>query len=305
MHAAVIHEAGGEFELEEREIPTPDSNEVRIAVDACGICHSDEFVKAGTYPGISYPRIPGHEIAGRIDAVGDGVSQWSTDDRVGVGWHGGHCFTCEACRRGDFKMCDNVETTGVTYDGGYAEYVTVPAEAVAAIPDSLDAVDAAPLLCAGVTTFNALRNSDALPGELVAVQGVGGLGHLAIQYAHAAGFETAAISRSPDKEALAMELGADHFINATEPIPQNSSKHWVAQRLFSRQHRRATLSSPSLVALEPTALSSSSASLMSRCRSTPINWSAAVGRSLAGPPATPGTHKIHLSSVPSGRSHPR
>jgi NADPH2:quinone reductase len=219
MHAAVIHEAGGEFELEEREIPTPDSNEVRIVVDACGICHSDEFVKAGTYPGISYPRIPGHEIAGRIDAVGDGVSQWSTDDRVGVGWHGGHCFTCEACRRGDFKMCDNVETTGVTYDGGYAEYVTVPAEAVAAIPDSLDAVDAAPLLCAGVTTFNALRNSDALPGELVAVQGVGGLGHLAIQYAHAAGFETAAISRSPDKEALAMELGADHFINATETDP--------------------------------------------------------------------------------------
>jgi NADPH2:quinone reductase len=219
MDAAVINEAGGEFELEAREVPTPESDEVRIAVDACGICHSDAFVKEGTYPGVSYPRIPGHEIAGRIDAVGDEVSQWSTDDRVGVGWHGGHCFTCEPCRRGDFKMCDHVEITGLTYDGGYAEYVTVPAEAVAAIPDSLDAVDAAPLLCAGVTTFNALRNSDAQPGDLVAVQGVGGLGHLAIQYAHAAGFETVAISRSPDKEALAMELGADHFIDATATDP--------------------------------------------------------------------------------------
>ena len=219
MKAAVIHEAGGEFELETRAIPTPDSDEVRITVDACGICHSDEFVKQGTYPGVSYPRVPGHEIAGRVDAVGEEVSQWSTGDRVGVGWHGGHCFTCEPCRRGDFKMCDHVETTGLTFDGGYAEYVTVPAEAVAAIPDSLDAVDAAPLLCAGVTTFNGLRNTDAQPGDLVAVQGVGGLGDLAIQYAHAAGFETVAISRSPDKEALAMDLGADHFINATATDP--------------------------------------------------------------------------------------
>jgi Zn-dependent alcohol dehydrogenases len=219
MDAAVINEAGGQFELETREIPTPDSEEVRIAVDACGICHSDAFVKEGTYPGVSYPRIPGHEIAGRIDAVGDDVSAWSTDDRVGVGWHGGHCFTCDPCRRGEFKLCENVEITGLTYDGGYAEYVTVPTEAVAEIPDSLAAVDAAPLLCAGVTTFNALRNSDAGPGDLVAVLGVGGLGHLAIQYAHAAGFETVAISRSPDKKALAMDLGADHFLDATATDP--------------------------------------------------------------------------------------
>jgi len=219
MDAAVINEAGSQFELETRDIPTPGPDEVRIAVDACGICHSDAFVKEGTYPGVSYPRIPGHEIAGRIDAVGDDVSAWSTDDRVGVGWHGGHCFTCEPCRRGEFKLCENVEITGLTYDGGYAEYVTVPTEAVAEIPDSLAAVDAAPLLCAGVTTFNALRNTDAGPGDLVAVLGVGGLGHLAIQYAHAAGFETVAISRSPDKKELAMDLGADHFLDATATDP--------------------------------------------------------------------------------------
>ncbi|MFD1589359.1 alcohol dehydrogenase [Halorientalis brevis] len=219
MQAAVVPEPGAEFEIVEREIPDPEPGEVRVAVEACGICHSDAFVKSGGYPGLSYPRIPGHEIAGQIDAVGADVDDWSVGDRVGVGWHGGHCFTCEPCRRGDFLQCENGEVTGITYDGGYAEYATVPAEAVAAVPDELDAVDAAPLLCAGVTTYNALRNSDARPGDLVAVQGVGGLGHLGIQYAHAAGFETVALSTSGDKESLARELGADHFVDVTETDP--------------------------------------------------------------------------------------
>ncbi|MFB6178500.1 MAG: alcohol dehydrogenase [Halorientalis sp.] len=219
MQAAVVPEPGAEFEIVEREIPDPEPGEVRVAVEACGICHSDAFVKSGGYPGLSYPRIPGHEIAGRIDAVGADVEEWTTGERVGVGWHGGHCFTCEPCRRGDFLQCENGEITGITYDGGYAEYATVPAEAVAAVPDDLDAADAAPLLCAGVTTYNALRNSDARAGDLVAVQGVGGLGHLGIQYAHAAGFETVALSTSADKESLAHDLGADHFVDVTETDP--------------------------------------------------------------------------------------
>jgi len=219
MRAAVVPEAGGEFEVVERDVPDPGPAAVRVAVEACGICHSDEFVKEGTYPGVSYPRVPGHEVAGRIDAVGADVTAWSEGDRVGAGWHGGHCFTCDPCRRGDFLQCENGDITGLTFDGGYAEYATVPAEALAAIPEDLDAVDAAPLLCAGITTYNALRNSDARAGDLVAVVGIGGLGHLAVQYAHAAGFETVAISRSPDKESLARDLGADHFVNAAETDP--------------------------------------------------------------------------------------
>jgi len=219
MQAVIVPAAGEAFELVEREVPDPDPGAVRIEVEACGICHSDAYVKEGTYPGISYPRIPGHEIAGRIDTVGDDVDRLSAGDRVGVGWHGGHCFTCDTCRRGDFQPCENGEITGLTYDGGYAEYATVPAEAVAAVPESLSPTDAAPLLCAGVTTFNALRNTDARPGDLVAVQGIGGLGHLGVQYAHAAGFETVALSRSGDKESLAMALGADHFVDTTEHDP--------------------------------------------------------------------------------------
>ncbi|WP_435067280.1 alcohol dehydrogenase [Haloplanus sp. C73] len=219
MRAAVVPEAGADFELVERPVPDPDPDEVRVAIDACGVCHSDVFVKEGTFPGVSYPRTPGHEIVGRVDAVGDDVTAWSEGDRVGAGWHGGHCFTCEACRRGDFLLCENADITGVTFDGGYAEYATVPTEALAAVPESLDAVDAAPLLCAGVTTYNALRNSDARPGDLVAVVGVGGLGHLGIQYAHAAGFETVAISRSPEKRELALDLGADHFVDASDDDP--------------------------------------------------------------------------------------
>ncbi|MFC7070445.1 alcohol dehydrogenase [Halobaculum lipolyticum] len=216
MKAARVPEPGADFEVVDVETPEPAAGEVRVAVDACGICHSDAFVKEGAYPGIDYPRVPGHEVAGRVDAVGDDVTAWSEGDRVGVGWHGGHCFECDACRRGDFQQCEDAQITGIAYDGGYAEYMTAPAEALAAVPADLDAVDAAPLLCAGVTTFNALRNTDARPGDLVAVQGVGGLGHLGIQYAHAAGFETVALSRSPDKEELADDLGADHFVNAAE-----------------------------------------------------------------------------------------
>ena len=219
MRAAVVEEPGGEFRLVDRDVPDPAPGEVRVAVEACGVCHSDAFVKDGTYPGVSYPRVPGHEIAGRVDAVGNGVSEWTPGDRVGVGWHGGHCFTCEPCRRGNFLQCENGDITGLTYDGGYAEYATVPAEAVAAVPDDLAAADAAPLLCAGVTTYNALRNSHADPGDLVAVQGIGGLGHLGVQYAHAAGFETVALSRSPDKAELARDLGADHFVHTAETDP--------------------------------------------------------------------------------------
>lgn len=216
MQAAVVPEPGADFEVVERDVPEPDPGEVRVSVDACGICHSDVYAKEGTNPVVSYPRVPGHEVAGHVDAVGGAVDAWDVGDRVGIGWHGGHCSTCDQCRRGNFLQCENGEITGLSYDGGYAEYMTAPSEALAEIPESLDAAAAAPLLCAGVTTFNALRNSDANVGDLVAVQGVGGLGHLGIQYAHAAGFETAAISRTPEKESLAKELGADHFINATE-----------------------------------------------------------------------------------------
>nr|WP_251331305.1 alcohol dehydrogenase [Haloplanus sp. HW8-1] len=219
MRAAVVTEAGADFDVVERPIPDPDSTEVRVAVDACGICHSDAFVKEGTFPGVSYPRVPGHEVVGHIDAVGADVTAWSEGDRVGAGWHGGHCFTCDPCRRGDFLQCEHGEITGLTFDGGYAEYATVPAEALAAVPAELAAVDAAPLLCAGVTTYNALRHSDARPGDLVAVVGVGGLGHLGVQYARAAGFETVAVSHSPDKRDLALDLGADHFVDASERDP--------------------------------------------------------------------------------------
>ncbi|RJX46825.1 alcohol dehydrogenase catalytic domain-containing protein, partial [Halonotius pteroides] len=219
MRAAVVDEAGAEFEVVERAVPEPASGEVRVAVEACGICHSDVFVTEGGYPGVSYPRIPGHEVVGYVDSVGGSVENWSAGDYVGAGWHGGHCFTCEPCRRGEFLNCERAEITGLTFDGGYAEFTTVPAEALAAVPEDLAAADAAPLLCAGVTTYNALRNADLQPGDLVAVQGVGGLGHLGIQYARAAGYETVAVSRSPDKEPLASELGADHFVNAADEDP--------------------------------------------------------------------------------------
>ena len=214
MKAAQIGKAGGDFELVEREIPEPGPGQVRVKVDACGICHSDELVKEGLWPGLQYPRVPGHEVAGRVDALGQGIGAWKHGDRVGVGWHGGHDFVCDPCRRGDFTMCLNRKVTGIDYDGGYAEYVIAPAEALAAIPDEVPAEEAGPFMCAGVTVFNALRNSGARPGDVVAVQGIGGLGHLGVQYARKMGFKTVALGRGHDKESLAKKLGAHHYIDA-------------------------------------------------------------------------------------------
>jgi D-arabinose 1-dehydrogenase-like Zn-dependent alcohol dehydrogenase len=219
MKAVQVPKPGGNFELVERAIPEPARNQVRIKIEACGICHSDALVKEGYWPGIQYPRVPGHEIAGRIDAVGTDVTLWKSGQRVGVGWHGGHCFICDACRRGNFILCRNEKITGISHDGGYAEYIVVPAESVAAIPDDLPAAEAAPLLCAGITVFNALRNSGARSGDLVAVQGIGGLGHLGIQYARQMGFRTFAIGRGKDKESLARKLGAAHFVDTAAGDP--------------------------------------------------------------------------------------
>lgn len=213
MKAVQVSKAGGPFEIVERDIPEPGRGQVRVKVEACGICHSDAFVKNGAFPGLALPRIPGHEIAGRIDAVGPEVTAFSAGERVGVGWHGGHCFQCEACRRGLFINCTNEKITGISHDGGYAEYAVVPAESVARIPEGLDGVDVGPLLCAGITTYNALRNSGARPGDTVAVQGIGGLGHLALQYASKMGFRTVAISRGADKEELARKLGASEYVD--------------------------------------------------------------------------------------------
>lgn len=219
MKAAQISKAGGNFELVDRPIPEPGRSQVRIKVEACGICHSDTLVKEGHWPGLQYPRVPGHEIAGRIDAVGSDVTKWKPGQRVGVGWHGGHCFQCDPCRRGDFILCQFEKITGISFDGGYAEYVVVPAEAVAAIPDDLPAAEAAPLLCAGITVYNALRNSGARAGDLVAVQGIGGLGHLGIQYARQMGFRTVAVGRGGDKEPLARKLGAHDYIDTAAGAP--------------------------------------------------------------------------------------
>jgi len=214
MTVAQISKPGGDFELIERDIPEPGPEQVRIKVEACGVCHSDELVKEGFWPGLQYPRVPGHEIAGRLDALGMGVTAWKIGERVGLGWHGGHDFVCDSCRRGDFTMCVNRKVTGIDYDGGYGEYVIAPAEALAAIPDQVPAEEAGPFMCAGVTVFNALRNSGARPGDVVAVQGIGGLGHLGVQYARKMGFETVALGRGGDKEPLAKKLGAHHYIDS-------------------------------------------------------------------------------------------
>ena len=211
---AQVGKAGGEFELVEREIPQPAAGEVRIKVEACGICHSDAVVKAGQWPGLMFPRVPGHEVAGVIEEVGPGVTEWKKGERVGVGWHGGHCFVCESCRRGDFITCVNEQITGVTRDGGYAQYMIARHEAVASMPEGLDAAEAGPLLCAGITTFNALRHSGARMGDLVAVQGVGGLGHLGIQFAAKAGYRTVGIGRGSENAALAKKLGATEYIDS-------------------------------------------------------------------------------------------
>jgi D-arabinose 1-dehydrogenase-like Zn-dependent alcohol dehydrogenase len=220
MRVVQVPRANGPLEIVEREIPEPAMGSVRIKVEACGVCHSDSFTKEGTVPGIQFPRVPGHEIAGIIDAIGSGVSGWTAGQRVGVGWHGGHCGYCDSCRRGDFVTCQVApQVPGIAYDGGYAEYVIAPAGALAAIPEGLSALEAGPLMCAGVTTFNSLRNSGARPGDLVGILGIGGLGHLGIQFAAKMGFRTVAIARGMDKEPLARKLGAWSYIDSKTQDP--------------------------------------------------------------------------------------
>ena len=214
MKVAQVPAPGADFQIAEREIPQPGSGEVRIKVHACGVCHSDVLTKEGLWPGIQYPRIPGHEVVGIIDDVGAGVSEWTVGQRAGVGWHGGHDGTCLSCRRGDFGNCRNMKIAGISYDGGYQQYMVAPVEALVAIPESLNDAEAAPLLCAGVTTFNALRRSGALPPDLVAVLGIGGLGHLGIQFANKFGYKVAAIGRGPANAALAKKLGASLYIDS-------------------------------------------------------------------------------------------
>jgi len=214
MRAVQVSRAGGPFEIVEREIPAPLAGTVRVKVQACGICHSDSYTKEGLYPGISYPRVPGHEIIGVVDALGPGVVAWKPGERVGIGWNGGYCGYCDACRNGNFFACQtSTYITGITSDGGYADYTIARQEALARVPEDLSPADAAPLMCAGVTTFNCLRNSGARPGQVVAVLGLGGLGHLGVQYAAKMGFKTVAIARGEDKEPLARILGARHYID--------------------------------------------------------------------------------------------
>lgn len=219
MRVVQVSKAKAPLEMVERPIPEPAAGTVRIRVQACGICHSDLLTKEGGFPGLQYPRVPGHEVAGVIDAVGAGVTRWQKGQRVGVGWNGGYCGQCDPCRRGDLFACVTGQVTGITLDGGYAEYMIAPASAVALMPASLSPVDAAPLMCAGLTTFNALRNSGARPGDLVAVLGLGGLGHLGVQYAAKMGFQTVAIARGKDKEALARQLGATAYIDSQAQDP--------------------------------------------------------------------------------------
>src|SRR5438105_13586686 len=225
MNAVQVPKAGADFEIVEREIPEPGAGQVRIRVQACGICHSDVITKGGFLPGITYPRVPGHEVAGVIDEVGAHVNEWEKGERVGAGWHGGQDGTCLACRRGDFVNCANGKICGITFDGGYQEYMVAPVEAWAQMPESLDVAEAAPLMSAGVTTFNSLRHSGALPSDLVAVQGIGGLRHLGIQFANKFGYRVAAVGRGPGNAALAKKLGANVYIdskatNAAEELQQ-------------------------------------------------------------------------------------
>jgi D-arabinose 1-dehydrogenase-like Zn-dependent alcohol dehydrogenase len=214
MKMAAIPAPGAEFQIVEREIPEPGRGQVRIRVQACGVCHSDALTKEGSWPGIQYPRVPGHEVSGVVDAIGTGISAWTTGQRVGVGWHGGHDNTCRECRRGDFRNCRNLQVPGISYDGGYQQYMVAPEEALVPIPETLRDVEAAPLLCAGITTYNALRHSGALPGDLVAVQGIGGLGHLGIQFANKFGYKVAAIGRGTENARVAETLGASVYIDS-------------------------------------------------------------------------------------------
>ena len=215
MKIAVVPKPGSDFEVQEREIPQPGPGQVRIRVQACGICLGDSLVKEGHWPGLSYPRSPGHEISGVIAELGPGVTTWKQGQRVGVGWHGGQDNICVSCRRGDFGNCVQLKVTGIDYDGGYAEYMIAPVEALAHMPDTLDAAEAGPLMCAGITTYNSLRHAGAMPGDLVAVQGIGGLGHLGVQFAYKFGYRVAAISRGKENEPLAKKLGASIYIDST------------------------------------------------------------------------------------------
>jgi D-arabinose 1-dehydrogenase-like Zn-dependent alcohol dehydrogenase len=214
MKAAQVPSPGADFQIVEREIPNPSAGQVRIKVQACGVCHSDQFTKEGTWPGIQYPRVPGHEVVGVIDELGAGVTEWKKGQRVGVGWHGGHDGTCRECQRGDFRNCRNLKVPGISYDGGYQQYMVAPVEALVAMPESLGAAEAAPLLCAGITMYNALRHSGAMPGDLVAVLGIGGLGHLGIQFANQFGYKVAAIGRGSENAALATKLGASVYLDS-------------------------------------------------------------------------------------------
>jgi D-arabinose 1-dehydrogenase-like Zn-dependent alcohol dehydrogenase len=213
MRSVQVSKPHGPFQLIEREIPEPGDRKVRIKIQACGICHGDSVTKEGIFPGIQYPRVPGHEIVGVIDSIGNDVTEWKKGQRVGVGWFAGHCGHCESCRHGDFVTCRYGQVAGISYDGGYAEYMIAPTEALASIPDELSATEAAPMMCAGITTYNALRNSGARVGDLVAILGIGGLGHLGIQFAAKMGFKTIAIARGMDKEGLARKLGARYYID--------------------------------------------------------------------------------------------
>ncbi len=244
MRIMVSEKAGQPFVLRERPIPEPGAGQVRIRVQACGICHSDMYVREAAFPGVQLPRSPGHEVAGVVDALGAGVAGWRSGERVGVGWHGGHCFTCSACRDGDFILCQNEKICGISYDGGYGEYMIAPAEALARIPDGLSPTEAAPLLCAGITTYNALRRCGAPAGSTVAVQGIGGLGHLAIQFARKMGFYTLALSRGADKRDLALRLGAHEYIDTAAGDP--------AAAMQKRGGARVILATaPSKAAIEP------------------------------------------------------
>ena len=234
MKAAQIPKPGADFEIVEREIPKPGAGQVRIKVQACGVCHSDVLTKDGLWPGIQYPRVPGHEVAGVVDELGAGVFEWKVGQRVGVGWHGGQDNTCVACRRGDFRNCRNLKIPGISYDGGYQQYMVAPVEALVPIPGTLKAVEAAPLLCAGITTFNALRHSGAMPGDLVAVQGIGGLGHLGIQFASKFGYKVVAIGRGSENATLAKKLGANVYIDSKSTnAPEELQKLGGAQVILA------------------------------------------------------------------------
>jgi D-arabinose 1-dehydrogenase-like Zn-dependent alcohol dehydrogenase len=296
MKAAQISKPGAGFEIVEREMPEPGVGHVRIKVQACGVCHSDVLTVEGAWPGIQYPRVPGHEVAGIIDEVGEGVSAWKKGQRVGVGWHGGEDGTCPQCRRGDFRNCENLKIAGISYDGGYQQYMVAPIEALAAIPESLNDAEAAPLLCAGLTTYNALRHSGALPGDLVAVQGIGGLGHLGVQFANKFGYKVAAIGRGSENANLAKKLGADVYVDS-----QSTNAAEVLQKLGGAKAILAT--APSSKAMSElstvwgrTASSSWWARLLIPLRSRPYNSSVEVNQFKAGPLEPQPIPRTHCAS---------